>query len=69
MGGACGTFGDRRDAYRVLVGRTDERDQLEDLGVDGRIILKWIFKKWDGEAWTGLLYFRIGTGPELLLMR
>jgi len=64
MGGACGTLGDRRDAYRVLVGRTDERDQLEDLSVDGRIILKCIFKKWDGEAWTGLLYFRIGTGKE-----
>jgi hypothetical protein len=34
---------------------------LEDLGVDERIILKWIFRKWDGKAWIGLIWLRIGT--------
>jgi len=31
-----------RGAYRVLVGRPEIRDHLEDLGIDGRIILKWV---------------------------
>jgi len=31
-------------------------------GVDGRIILKRTLKKWDGEAWTGLIWLRIRTG-------
>ena len=38
-----------------------ERDLLEDPGVDGRIILRWIFRKWDVEAWTGSSCLRIGT--------
>jgi hypothetical protein len=34
---------------------------LEDLVIYGTIILKFIFKKWDREAWFGLIWLRIGT--------
>jgi len=37
------------------MGKPEGRDHLEDLGVDGRIILKFIFKLWFEEAWTGLI--------------
>ena len=43
-------------------GELMERDQLEGLGVDGRVILKWIFKAWDRELWDGLVRLTIGTG-------
>jgi hypothetical protein len=36
---------------------TRKGDHLEESGIDGTIILKWIFKKWNGEAWTGLIWF------------
>jgi hypothetical protein len=42
-----------------------ERDHLENIGIDRRIILKLKFKKVDREAWTGLIWLRIGTGGGL----
>jgi hypothetical protein len=39
-----------------------ERDDLEDLAICARIILKWITKKWCGKGWTGLISLRTGTG-------
>ena len=56
------SMGESRGAYRVWWGNLREKDHFEDPGVDGRIILRWIFRKWDMGAWTGLSWLRIGTG-------
>ena len=61
MGGACSTYGERRYVYRVLMGNLRERDHMGDPGIDGRIILRWIFRKWDVGVWTGSIWLRIET--------
>jgi hypothetical protein len=46
-----------------------ERYHLEDLRVDGRVILKLIFEKWNlGMDWIDLAQDRIRLGGGLLLM-
>jgi hypothetical protein len=48
--------------HRVLVGKPEGKNHLEDPSVDGRIILRWIFRKWNVGEWIGLVWLRIGTG-------
>jgi hypothetical protein len=45
-------LGEGRGVYRVLVGNLRERDHWGDTSVDGRIIIRWIFRKWDVWVWT-----------------
>jgi hypothetical protein len=46
-------MGEGRGAYRALVGRQRERNHLENLNADERIILKWNFQDvgWGGVDW------------------
>ena len=50
---------DSRNTWRVL---GEGKMLLGNLDVEGKIILKWIFKKMGGEASTGLIWLRIGAG-------
>jgi len=62
-------MGERRGIYRVLVGKPEGKGPLGRSGTDGRIILRWIFRKWDVGAQTGSSWLRIGTGCGPLRMR
>jgi hypothetical protein len=54
-------MGEERGGIGVWRGNLRERDHWGDPGVDGRIILGWIFRKWDVGVWTGLGWLRIET--------
>ena len=59
LGGACSAYGGEERPIQVADG---ERNHLGDPGVDGRIILRWIFGKWDVGVWTGSSWPRKWTG-------
>jgi hypothetical protein len=60
--GHVARMGESTGVCRVLVGKPEGKSHLEDPGIDGRIILRWIFRTSDVRAWTGSIWFRIGTG-------
>jgi len=62
LGGHVSRKGEERGVNRVLVGKPEGRRRWGDPGVDGRIIIRWITRKWDLGVWTGLSWLKIGTG-------
>ena len=60
--GHVARIGQGRGVYRVLVGKPEGKNHWGDPGVDGRIILRWIFWKWEEVVRTGWNGLRIGTG-------
>ena len=63
MGGACGEYGGgERCAEGSGRGNLSERDHWGDPDVGGRIILRWIFRKWEGVVGTGWSWLRTGKG-------
>ena len=55
--------------HRVLVGKPEGKRPLRRPDVDGRIILRRIFRKWEGVVGTGWSWLRIGTGGGHLWLR
>ena len=45
MGAACSTYGGKESYVWGLSAETKGKNHLEDIGVDGRILLKWILNK------------------------
>jgi hypothetical protein len=63
MGGTYSMYGVEGMAYTGFWwGNLRERDHLGDPGIDRRIILRWIFRKWDVGVWSGSSWRRLETG-------
>jgi hypothetical protein len=58
-------MGERTGAYMGLVGKPEGKNHVEDLGVDGRIILQCMLKKSFGKVWTGVIWLKIGASGGL----
>ena len=63
MGGAYGVYGGGERCAYGSGGETGGKEtHWEDPDVDGWIILRWIFRKWEGVVGTVWSWLRVGTG-------
>jgi len=67
LAGQVAHMGERRGVHRILVGKPEGKSHLEDPGIEGRIILSWIFRKWNVRAWVGFIWFKVGTSGQGVL--
>jgi len=65
MGGArSANGGEERRKQGFGGGKLRERDHCGDPGVGGRIVLRWLFRKWDVGVWTGSSWQSLVSGNE-----
>jgi hypothetical protein len=66
MGGECSTYGERRDVYRVLVGKPEGKRPLKRPRCRWEDNIKMDLQDVGCGAWTGSVWLRLGTGGEHL---
>ena len=66
MGGAYGSYGEKRGAYRVMAEKPDGKTPLKVPFVSVRIIYKMDNQEVRWGGWAGLIWLRTGTGGRLL---
>jgi hypothetical protein len=67
--GYVARMGEKRNAYRILVGKPEGKNHWEDQDVGGWTISKWILERDDEMVWIELIWLRIGTSGGLLWTR
>jgi hypothetical protein len=66
MDGACSAYGGGGGCTGFWWENLRERDHWGDHGVEGEVIIRRIFRKWDVMVWTGLGWLKIDTGGGYL---
>jgi hypothetical protein len=66
MGGACGTYGERICAFRVLLGRPERKRPLGQYRRGWDYDIEMYLQEMGQGAWTGFIWLGIGTSRELL---